>query len=457
MRRADVVVIGGGLAGIETALCVARGGGRVLLIERRARLGGLTWSFQRKGRWFDNGQHVFLRCCSSYLAFLDAIGAADQVQLQPHLDIPVLAPGGRMARISRSSLPAPLHLVGSLARYSHLSVIERLRLGRAAVALKRLKVDDPSLDEGAFGSWLSAHGQNAAAIADLWNLITLPTLNIDADSASLQLAAMVFRTGLIDRNDAGDIGWSRVPLSVLHGDNAATTLEKAGVKVLLSTQVTSVDKEANGRFAVGAGDLVEAGAVVIATPPEQAEGLLGDGVLGNVQALGQSPILNVHLVFDRKVTDLEMFACVRSPVQFVFDRTATAHFGSEGPRADEQCLSISVSGADAVIGQRPEELISTYREALSEVLPEVGRAGLVDAVVTRERSATFRASPGSGSLRPRPGTAADRVFVAGAWCDTGWPATMEGAVRSGRAAGSAALARLGTGGGSRDLLAEVAS
>ena len=445
MSRPTVVVVGGGLAGIAAALGAADGGARVTLLERRGKLGGLTWSFRRKGRWFDNGQHVFLRCCTSYRSFLDRLGATDMVHLQSRLEVPVLAPGGGTSVISRSSLPAPLHLLGSLARYRHLSIGDRVRLARPALALRRLDLGDPSLDDVAFGPWLAAHGQRPEAIAALWNLIALPTLNVSADEASLSLAAMVFRTGLLDSADAGDIGWSRVPLGELHGEQASRALSEAGVEVVLGAAVDAIDANGGRARVVSFGDRsVEAEAVVVTAPPEVTSGLLPDGVLGPVERLGSSPIVNVHLVLDRRVTDLSMFACVNSPVQFVFDRTDSAHFGDAEPTADgEQCLSISLSAADADIGRRPEDLVSSYFEALGEVVPASRHAQLIDGVVSRERSATFRAVPGSASLRPAVTTSIDRVLVAGAWCDTGWPATMEGAVRSGAAAAAAALDRLG--------------
>ena len=445
MSRPDVVVVGGGLAGIRAALDAADAGARVTLVERRGKLGGLTWSFRRKGRWFDNGQHVFLRCCSAYRGLLDRIGASGLVHLQERLEVPVLAAGGRRSDITRSSLPAPLHLLGSLSRYRHLRLADRVALARPALALRRLDLGDPSLDAVTFGEWLARHGQSPAAIAALWDLIALPTLNVAADEASLALAAMVFRTGLLDRADAGDIGWSAVPLAVLHGEYAARALAAAGVEVVLGAAVEALEVgEDRSRRAVRFGDArLEADAVIVAAPPEVAAGLLGPGVLGPVERLGTSPIVNVHLVFDARVTELSFFACVGSPVQFVFDRTDSAYFGQPPEAAgDTQCLSISLSGADADIGRRPEELISSYLEALSEVVPAVAGARLIDAVVSRERSATFRAVPGSAALRPPARTSLERVFVAGAWCDTGWPATMEGAVRSGTAAAAAALAVL---------------
>jgi uncharacterized protein with NAD-binding domain and iron-sulfur cluster len=144
--------------------------------------------------------------------------------------------------------------------------------------------------------------------------------------------------------------------------------------------------------------------------------------------------VNVHLVLDRRVTDLAVAACVDSPVQFFFDRTESAGAGD-----GEQCLSISLSAADEYIGRRPEELVATFFAALGDLLPEARRAELVDAVVSRERSATFRAVPGTAAHRPATTTLRTGVVLAGAWCDTGWPATMEGAVRSGLQAASTAI------------------
>jgi squalene-associated FAD-dependent desaturase len=376
------------------------------------------------------------------LGLLARLGSLSEVRLAERLHVPVLAPGGRRAVITRNRLPVPLHLAGSLARYRHLAPVDRARLGRAVVGLRRLDLDDPALDEVTFGTWLRSRGQSQAAIDALWNLIALPTLNLAADEASLALAAMVFRTGFFDRPDAGDIGWSRVPLGRLHGERAERALAEAGVDIELGAPVDALEVDGPGtRAVVVGGRRIEADVLVVATAVEAAAGLLGESVLGPVSRLSTSPIVNVHLVFDRPVTDLAMFAGVSTPVQFVFDRTETAHVDGGG-QADEQCLSISLSGADCEVGRRPEDLIASYREALAELLPEARRAQLVDAVVSRERAATFRAIPGTAGLRPGPGTALDRVLVAGAWCATGWPATMEGAVRSGAAAAHLALRRL---------------
>jgi len=427
-------VVGGGLAGISAALAAADGGAEAVMMERRAHLGGLTTSIRRNGLSFDNGQHVFLRCCSQYRALLERMGASSQVFLQPRLDVPVLGPNGVTASIRRSPLPAPFHLAGSLARYRHLSIGERAGLLRAAAALLRLDPEDDALDAVSFGEWLTGRGQDRRAIERLWNLIALPTLNLAAADASLKLAVKVFRVGLLDRSDAGDIGWSSVPLAELHGANARRALEAAGVEVLTSTPVTSVARPPAGPFTLSAeGRQVNVDAVIVAAPPRVAValGAFEDAVAAD--GLGASPIVNVHLLLDRRVTDLPFAACIESPVQFVFDRTAA----SGAPSG--QCLAISLSAADAYIGRGSPELVRDFTAAVAERFPAARKARLLDAVVTRERAATFRASPGSDALRPASTTRMPGVFLAGAWCDTGWPATMEGAVRSGNDAAASAL------------------
>jgi squalene-associated FAD-dependent desaturase len=419
------MVVGGGLAGISAALEAADCGAQVTVVERRARLGGLTWSFRRKGLWFDNGQHVFMRCCTAYLAFLGRIGARDQVHLQHRLDVPVVAPSGVRSSIRRSGLPAPLHMATAIARYRHLSVGDRARLLPAVLALRKLDPQDPELDEVRFADWLRRRHQGTQAIERLWDLIVLPTLNVTSADAPLSLATKVFRTGLLDRADGADIGWARVPLSRLHGDNAQRALERAGVDILTGTSVTSIETHPSGFAVSSSSGVLRSDAVVVCIPPRAAAGLLAGAGLPPVERLGSSPIVNVHLVLDRKVMDLPFAAAVDSPVQFVFDRT------EQSGATKGQCLSISLSAADEYIGRRPEDLVGTFHEAIGDLFPAARRAKLVDAVVSREHDATFRAVPGSAAWRPQPRTSIPGLAVAGAWCATGWPATMEGAVRSG--------------------------
>jgi squalene-associated FAD-dependent desaturase len=438
VSRPRVIVVGGGLAGLAAAVSCLDGGADVTLLERRPRLGGATWSFQRKGHWYDNGQHVFLRCCTSYLDFLDRIGAGHGVHLQDRLEVPVIRQGSPPVWLRRDKLPAPLHLARSLLRYRHLSIGERLRLGPAAVALQRLDPADPSLDAMSFEEWLVAHGQGPAAINALWNLITLPTVNLPASAASLSMAAMVFNTGVFAGGGAADLGWATIPLGELHGGHARRAIERAGGEVVTGTAVHSL--AGTSRPTVVTADAVfEADAVVVAVPPAVADTLVpGTARPGRSFAnLGASPIVNLGVVYDRRVTDLRLAAVLDSPIQWVFDRTEAA-----GVRRG-QCLSVSLSAADAFVGQPTPALVELFLPALAELFPAARGAEVIDVVVTREPYATFRAEPGSASLRPGPLTDRPGVFLAGAWTDTGWPATMEGAVRSGRAAARHALASAG--------------
>ncbi|WP_419927823.1 hydroxysqualene dehydroxylase HpnE [Candidatus Poriferisocius sp.] len=437
-----VAVVGGGLAGLAAAVAAADGGVQVTLYERGPRLGGATWSFQRNGRWFDNGQHVFMRCCTEYRAFLDRLNVADQVTEQSRMSVSVMRPGRRPARIFRTGAPAPLHLARSLLRYSPLSVADRFRAVRTALALRRLDPDDPATDETSFGEWLRSRGESDRAIAGMWDLICLPTVNLRADDASLSLAVKVFRTGLLDDADGGDLGWTRVPLGALHGDAAARAITALGGDVQLQAHVEAVG---DGPLVMADGKRVDADAVILAVPHDVVDGLVPTGTISgqsDLADLGISPIVNVHFVFDRQVMDVPFTAALDSPVQFVFDRTEAANWSEEESvegSGGEQVVAVSQSAAFDEIGDRPAELIERYQSALEDLFPPAAEAEVIDAVVTREHRATFAGRPGTRRLRPGPSTAIDGVFLAGAWTDTGWPATMEGAVRSGNLAARLAL------------------
>jgi squalene-associated FAD-dependent desaturase len=407
----------------------------VTLLEVRPRLGGAAYSFDRDGLRLDNGQHVFLRCCTEYLTLLDRLGARGSTTLQPRLDIPVLAPGGRTGRLRRSALPAPLHLAGTLARYAHLSPADRARSVRAALALRRLDPKDPALDQRSFGAWLAEHGQRRAGVEALWELIARPTLNLTCDEASLAQAVQVFRVGLLTAADAGDIGWARTPLGDIHDAPARRALTAAGVDVRLGWRAQGIERGERDWTIAGNGERIEADAVVVAVPHDRVDALLPAGAVDQpVEALGSSPIINLHVGYDRRVTDLPFAAAIRSPVQFVFDRTE-----SSGLQRG-QLLAISLSAAAEDMERRPQELRERYLPALAELFPAARAAQIERFVVTREHAATFRAAPGAGALRPPTRTRLPGLILAGAYTATGWPATMEGAVRSGHAAAREALA-----------------
>ncbi len=433
-----VAVVGGGLAGITAALRCADAGCEVTLFEARPKLGGLTHSFQRGELSVDNGQHVFLRCCTAYLDLLDRLGVADQVALQSRLDIPVRsADGGRTARLRRNRLPAPLHLGDSILRFAPLSFAERLRFARAALALRRLDRADPAADEQTFGRWLAAHGQSERAVAALWDLVGIATLNAPAREASLALAAMVFQVGMLTDAAAADIGWSLVPLQRLHGDAAQESLTKAGAQVHTGAKVRGLSTAGGGWRVAGDAGPLDVDQVVLAVPPAAAEQLLPPGALSMPEGwsarLGSSPIVNAHVVYDRRVLDEPFLAGVDTPVQWVFDRTAQSGL-TEG-----QYVAVSLSAADAIVDTPAAAIRELIVPALARLLPAAGRAEIRDFFVTRERHATFRPAPGTAGLRPPARTGLPGLVLAGAWTATGWPATMEGAVRSGESAATAVV------------------
>ena len=451
-RTPHAVVAGGGLAGISAALQLADTGWRVTLIEAKPRLGGLTASFRRGELEVDTGQHVFLRCCTSYRGLLDRLGVTGLTTLQPRLDIRVVrASDGRRARLGRGRLPVvaglPLHLAGSLLGYSAMPLSARLASARAALALRSVDPAAAATDDRSFGEWLSAHGQPATAIAALWDLVGVATLNARSDEASLALAATVFQLGLLTDAGAADIGWSDVPLQQLHGESAMRSLAAAGADVRLRTRVESVEP-AGPAWSVRTSDGDhDADAVVVALPPAQTERVIPEGALrlapGWSTALGSTPIVNVHAVFDRPVMDEVFLACVGSPLQWLFDRTTPS--GLDGG----QYVAASLSAADDIADLPVEQIRARLLPEFERVLPRATTAELVDFFVTREPHATFRQAPGSARWRPPAATGHRGLVLAGAHTSTGWPATMEGAVRSAEAAVAAlsALAPSGIGAG----------
>jgi hydroxysqualene dehydroxylase len=443
-----VVVVGGGLAGIAAALDCAEAGASVTLVEVRPRLGGAAYSFERDGLWLDNGQHVFLRCCGAYRQLLDRLGTTSDTVLQDRLAIPVLSPGRPAAWVRRTGLPAPLHLGGSLLRYRHLPLRQRMAAIRGALALTRVDPDDPSAEAQTFAGWLASQGQGERAVKTLWELIARPTLNLRVDDASLAAAAFVFRVGYLDSADAGDLGYAEAPLQRIHGDPALSALRSRGVDVRLGWRAQEIEPREAGFSVNGQAESLPADAVVLAVPHERAAGLMpaetGRELGARWSELGSSPIVNLHVIYDRPVLELEFAAAVNSPVQFMFDRTESSGLRQASGLERGQCLAISLSAADAEAAMAPEELRTRFAAALAELLPAAREAKIENFVVTREHAATFRAAPGSRRLRPAARTGLNGLALAGAWTDTGWPATMEGAVRSGHSAAEVALSALGT-------------
>jgi squalene-associated FAD-dependent desaturase len=449
-NRADVVVIGGGLAGISAAITLADAGRAVTLIEGRPWLGGATCSFIRRGLTIDNGQHAFLRCCTAYRELLARLGVAGSCSIQDRLDLTVLdgaAVGGpAQARLRRSALPAPAHLVRSLAGYRLLSATERLKVAGLAVALQ---FTDPLGGDGrSLGDWLAKHRQDERSRAKLWDWLCTAALNVAPEHADLALAASAIRTVVLAGRDRADIGVPAVPLSGLHGGSAVALLGSLGVTIRLGVRAMAVQSGLAGGYLVraasaelgrsaatpdaasgGAAEEIRADVVVLAVPPGAAAALAPAALAGEAarwSLLRPSPVVSVHVIYGSRVTRLPFAAVVGSPVRWVIDKSDAAglHTG--------QYLAASIPAADELVDMPAAHLRERVLPVLERLFPTAAGARVEDFFVTRERRATIRHEPGTQRLRPAAGLPG--LAIAGAWTDTGWPDTMEGAVRSGRAA-----------------------
>lgn len=432
---ARVLIGGGGPAGISAACRLARAGIETVLIERSARLGGRAASFRysRTDGEIDYGVHVIMRACTETIALLELIGAEGSVRFQPRLYVPIRHPGGRGAVYS-APLPGPLHLLPSILTYGPLAWRERVG---AALAGMALLLWEPQ-EEETFGEWLARHRQSPQAVARLWDPIAIAALNARVNSVSARAARFVFRNGFF-RTHGADMGLFTRPLSRVFG-NAVPFLEGRGGRVILGRGAEEVLIE-DGR-AVGMkladGEVIEGDGVIIAVGPDRVAALIPpdlqtDPSFARLSGFRFSPIVNVHLWFDRKVMEEEFVIGVDSPVQAVFDVTRIQ--GSPGPTH----IAISQSAAGDLIPLRNDEIVSGITSALGALLPKVRKARLIDSLVVRHPRATFVPAPETDELRPPPRTPIHGLYLAGDYTRTGWPATIEGAVRSGGLAAQALL------------------
>ncbi len=435
MSRPRLVVCGGGLAGIAAACEGALQGAAVTLVERRPFLGGKAFSFRlgTRGPQIDNGQHVFLGCCSAYRWLLRTLGTEHLTTLQGRLHVPVRDRAGATGVLAASLLPPPLSIGPSFARYPHLSIREKrdVMVGIASL-IKMTEEERHALDETSFADWLADRGQSPEAIERFWDLIVLPTCNDRSTRVSTTLAALVFREGLLRTRTGSAIGYARSGLGELVNPSVSRFLRRYGGTIMLDHGVLAAD--ATG-VVLSTGERLSADAVVLALPPERIAEVAPLPTIG--QGLGSSPIVNIHLWYDRPVMRGPFLAVIDSPAQWVFNRS---HL-SDGPG---QHLVISVSAATDDIDTPRERIADRYVAEMGELFPAARHAALERVHVVKEPLATISPAPGQAALRPPNHTAEAGLAIAGAWTDTGWPATMEGAVRSGLLAARAALGPSGT-------------
>jgi squalene-associated FAD-dependent desaturase len=404
------VVVGGGLAGLAAALDLVDAGCEAILLEARPTLGGAVQTLpEREGDPEpppDNGQHIALGCFSEYLRFLDRIGERGSY-LRRRLSLPVLGEDGQTALIAPSAV--------SLLRYGHLAPRDRLLL---PVVLTRLRHARPG-DGETFGALLRRLGSSDAAIERFWDVFVRPALNLRADEASAEAGLFTVRTALLGPRANADLILPLEPLGRMHGDAAGRALEAAGASIRLGARVVVIDDNV---ATLADGTTVAGDAFVVAVPPRESAGLLGEPE----PAFEDSPIVSVHLRFDRPLLKTPLAALLGSDAHWVFDRGAlTGHRPQDGG----QYLTVVSSGVPELLEVRGRALVDRIAGQLTERL---GNAELLWSRVSREPQATIALRP--GVRRPGVETGRTGVARAGTWTDTGWPATMESAVRSGRRA-----------------------
>ncbi len=475
-----VAIVGGGLAGLSAGCALADAGFDVTLYERRPYLGGRASSYQHPGtsEVVDNCQHVLLGCCTNLIDLYRRIGVEDQIRWYDRLTF--IEPGGRRSAIATSGLPAPLHTAPSFLRSSALSFADKLAVTRAMLALMPGLPEDDGTD---FLTWLKRHGQTERAIERFWKVVLVSALNEDLDKTSVRSAAMVFRDSFLKSAEAGRMGVPAVPLTDLYG-RAGDYIADHGGRIEFRAAIESVQgsifpkyrsemhgSEQNG-FSSGQFDpavkLCMAGTelmpdyAVLAVPFDVIERILPDSSPAQrlrkmLAQFETSPITGVHLWFDREITELDHAVLLDRTIQWMFHKSriqvrsttsgvpypsrpaiknGVPHPSPLGEGANSY-IELVISASKSLINVPRGEIIDLAVRELGEFFPAVKDATLLKSTVIKEVHATYSPKPGADAHRPGPETVWPQIFLAGDWTATGWPATMESAVRSGYIAAEA--------------------
>jgi len=417
------------LAGLAAGSALADSGFRVTLFERRPFLGGRASSYQHPGTGevVDNCQHVLLGCCTNLIEFYERTGVADSIRWFDRMTF--LEPGGHASEIGPSSLPAPLHNTLAFLRAECLDFSDKLSIARGMMAL----VPAVPRDNGeTFLGWLRRHGQTERAINRFWKTVLVSALNEDVDRMSVPYAAQVMRESFLKSAAAGRMGVPTIPLTELY--NAAGDYIRArGGNIHYRTSVESFRTEMS-HVKLGAGGNEEAfDYAVLALPFDGLERILPDTSASrplreSLARFETSPITGIHLWFDREISELEHAVLLDRTIQWMFHKSRLQKRESNGHGS---YLELVVSSSKSLVDKSRQDIVDMAVRELREFFPGARDANLVKSTVIKEIHATYSPTPGIESSRPRPETVWPRVFLAGDWTATGWPATMEGAVRSG--------------------------
>lgn len=442
----SVVVVGGGLAGIAAAVRLAQAGLSVTLVETRKRLGGRATSFVDPvtGQILDNCQHVLMGCCTNLLDLYRRLGVEGRIEW--HKKLYFCGADGHIDELDSDDLPAPAHLTRSMMGFKSLTLMEKAAIARGMLAIMQLGTEGRrGLDDISFAQWLAREGQPAGAIEKYWALVAVSAINELPERMAASHAIQVFQEGFLNNENSYVMGLPAVTLVDLY-DRAETVLAAAGGKVMLSTSAEGLEFE-GGRvkaLAIDGGRRLEADVFVSAVPFDRLaklatpEMVAADPRLGSLGKITVSPIIGIHLWLkpagEEQVMEIPHVVLMHSPVQWVFNK------GWDGCNGGQHLHAV-ISAAHDWVDKPAEELLDLTMAELRKFLPGAKAATRVHGRVVKEKRATFSATPGLEAIRPGASGAIPNLFLAGDWCRSGWPATMEGATRSGYLAAGAVLGR----------------
>jgi squalene-associated FAD-dependent desaturase len=451
----SVIVIGGGLAGLAAGVALAESGWRVRLFEQRPFLGGRATSYVLPdGEHVDNCQHVTLGCCTNLDDFYRRVGAAGKIKFFDRLLF--LDPQGRKGEMQAGFLPAPFHMTGSFASFAPLTLLDKLSIARAMLDIikTRGKPADIQVEGGiSMLEWLRRRGQTKRAIERFWRVVLVSALDEELERTDARFGVDVFWKAFLSNSTGYRMGVPAVPLANLY-DGCKSEIERRGGEVILRTPVRGLKME-NGELAgvrFDEGREESADAYVFAVPHAALAELLpeslkqSDASLANLDKIKVAPITGVHFWFDRTVMREPFVTLLDTTAQWIFNKTALyadSNGSGKGP-VPGQYLQLVISASYDLLQKSRQEIIDLCLAEVCQALPAAREAQLVKATVIKEAAATFSPEPGVDRWRPKQQTAIPRLFLAGDWTATGWPATMEGAVRSGYLAAEALLRYHGT-------------
>jgi len=438
----DVLIIGGGFAGLAAGVALAEAGQPVRLLEQKPYLGGRARSFRdaATGSVVDNGQHVFMGCYHATVRFLSTIGTLDHIHFQPRLHMSFLDRGGHITHLDCPSLPSPWHVLLGVLRSKSFSRKQKLEVLRLGMALKRTGARHAGPASESVAAWLARLGQSERLRRDFWDLLCIAALNEDPQIASARLFERVLRLALF--TSAGDscLGIARAGLSDCYTEASAAYIQARGGRVETSCSVKRLllsDGAVRG-VKLNDGRQLESNHVICAVPWHQLPDLLpaelvkSEPFFAGALALRPAPIISINLWFNRPITDLEFVGLRGTTIQWLFNKGRI--MGSS-----ENYVSVVLSGAHQHVSRPKEELLAMTLRELGDLLPATHRAKLWHSLVIKERFATFSPSQDAERLRPAACTPVQGLFLAGDWTATGLPATIEGAVQSGYAAAQEVL------------------